>query len=85
MAASRLAAAAGDPARAALYLATADDYQRNVKAWTVTSTGPDGTGRYFIREAVTGHPNTGARPTTSATAACPGSTSVASSTPVSWN
>jgi GH15 family glucan-1,4-alpha-glucosidase len=36
VAASRLALAAGDPARAALYLATADDYQRNVKKWTVT-------------------------------------------------
>jgi GH15 family glucan-1,4-alpha-glucosidase len=59
VAASRLALAAGDPARAALYLATADDYQRNVKAWTVTSTGPYGTGRYFIRLAVTGHPGDG--------------------------
>ena len=58
VAASRLALAADDPARAALYLATADDYQRNVKKWTVTSTGPYGTGRYFIRLAVTGHPDT---------------------------
>jgi glucoamylase len=58
VAASQLARAAGDPARAALYLATADDYQRNVKKWTVTSTGPYGTGRYFIRLAVTGHPDT---------------------------
>jgi glucoamylase len=58
VAASRLASAAGDPARAALYAATADDYQRNVKKWTVTSTGPYGTGRYFIRLAVTGHPDT---------------------------
>ncbi len=41
-----------------MYLATADDYQRNVKKWTVTSTGPYGTGRYFIRLAVTGHPDT---------------------------
>jgi GH15 family glucan-1,4-alpha-glucosidase len=58
VAASQLARAAGDPARAALYLATADDYQRNVKTWTVTSTGPYGTGRYFIRLAVTGQPDT---------------------------
>jgi glucan 1,4-alpha-glucosidase len=58
VAAADLAKAAGDPARAALYLATADDYQRNVKKWTVTSTGPYGTGRYFIRLAVTGHPDT---------------------------
>ena len=39
VAAADLAKAAGDPARAVLYLATADDYQRNVKKWTVTSTG----------------------------------------------
>ena len=58
VAAADLARAAGDQARAALYLATADDYQRNVKNWTVTSTGPYGTGRYFIRLAVTGHPDT---------------------------
>ena len=57
VAASKLAAAAGDRARADLYLATADDYQRNVKRWTVTTTGPDGP-RYFIRESVDGAPNT---------------------------
>jgi glucoamylase len=39
------------------YLATADDYQRNVKRWTVTTTGPDGP-PYFIRESVDGDPNT---------------------------
>jgi GH15 family glucan-1,4-alpha-glucosidase len=58
VAAAHLAQAAGDPARAALYLATADDYQRNVKRWTVTSTGPYDDGRYFIRLSPTGHPNT---------------------------
>ena len=58
VAAAHLAQAAGDQARAALYLATADDYQRNVKRWTVTSTGPYGDGRYFIRLSPTGHPNT---------------------------
>ncbi len=57
VAAGKLAAAAGDTARADLYLATADDYQRNVKRWTVTTTGPDGP-RYFIRESVDGDPNT---------------------------
>ena len=57
VAAGKLAAAAGDMARADLYLATADDYQRNVKRWTVTTTGPDGP-RYFIRESVDGDPNT---------------------------
>ncbi len=58
MAASRLATAAGDASRASLYAATADYYQRNVKKWTVTSNGPYGTGRYFIRLSVTGHPDT---------------------------
>ncbi len=57
VAAGQLAQAAGDTARAHLYLATADDYQRNVKSWTVTTTGPDGP-RYFIRESVSGDPNT---------------------------
>ncbi|MGZ4246000.1 MAG: glycoside hydrolase family 15 protein [Solirubrobacteraceae bacterium] len=56
-AAGQLAQAAGDTARAHLYLATADDYERNVKSWTVTTTGPDGP-RYFIRESVSGNPNT---------------------------
>jgi glucan 1,4-alpha-glucosidase len=58
VAAGRLARAAGDPARANLYLATADDYQRQVKAWTVTTTGPYAGHRYFIRESVSGDPNT---------------------------
>ena len=57
VAAGQLAQAAGDTARAHLYLSTADDYQRNVKAWTVTTSGPDGP-RYFIRESVSGNPNT---------------------------
>ncbi len=57
VAAGKLAAAVGDTARADLYNATADDYQRNVKRWTVTTTGPDGP-RYFIRESVDGNPNT---------------------------
>ena len=57
VAAGKLAKAAGDTARAQLYLATADDYQRNVKRWTVTTTGPDGP-RYFVRESVNGNPNT---------------------------
>ena len=57
VAASYLARAAGDPSRAALYLATADDYQRHVKSWTVTSTGPYGDGRYFLRLSPAGDPN----------------------------
>ncbi len=55
-AASAIAAAQGDTARANLYQATADDFQRNVKNWTVTTTGPDGPS-YFIRLSKTGDPN----------------------------
>ncbi len=40
-AAASIASAHGDSARAALYQATADDFARNVKGWTVTKTGPD--------------------------------------------
>jgi hypothetical protein len=58
VAASHLASAAHDPGRARLYLATADYYQRNVKRWTVTTTGPYAPGRYFIRESRSGDPNT---------------------------
>ncbi len=56
-AAAHLAQAAGDTTRALLYQATADDYQRNVKSWTVTDTGPYGDHRYFIRLSPTGDPN----------------------------
>jgi glucoamylase len=55
-AASAIAAKHGDMARAQLYQATADDFQRNIKSWTVTTTGPDGP-RYFIRLSKTGDPN----------------------------
>src|SRR5690348_8800343 len=55
-AASVIAARHGDAARARLYQATADDFQRNIKAWTVTTTGPDAP-RYFIRLSKTGDPN----------------------------
>jgi glucoamylase len=55
-AASAIAASHGDTARANLYQATADDFQRNIKNWTVTTTGPDGPS-YFIRLSKTGDPN----------------------------
>src|ERR1700730_3711912 len=56
-AASAIAASHGDAARARLYQATADDFQRHIKTWTVTTTGPDAP-RYFIRLSKTGDPNT---------------------------
>jgi glucoamylase len=55
-AASAIAASHGDAARARLYQATADDFQRNIKTWTVTTTGPYAS-RYFIRLSKTGDPN----------------------------
>ena len=39
-----------------LYQATADYFQRSIKSWDVTTTGPDGP-RYFIRLSKTGDPN----------------------------
>ena len=55
-AASAIATMHHDTARAELYQATADDFQRNIKNWTVTTTGPDAP-RYFIRLSKTGDPN----------------------------
>src|SRR5689334_23647474 len=55
-AASAIAASHGDAARARLYQATADDFQRTIKSWTVTTTGPDAP-RYFIRLSKTGDPD----------------------------
>ena len=55
-AASVIAAAHGDRARARLYQATADYFQRSIKSWDVTTTGPDAP-RYFIRLSKTGDPN----------------------------
>jgi glucoamylase len=55
-AASVIAAQHGDTARARVYQATADYFQRSIKSWTVTTTGPDGP-RYFIRLSKAGDPN----------------------------
>ena len=56
-AASSIATTHGDAARARLYQATADYFQRNIKNWDVTSTGPDSASPYFIRLSKTGDPN----------------------------
>jgi glucan 1,4-alpha-glucosidase len=55
-AAATIATAQGDSARAQVYQATADQFQRMIKTWTVTTTGPDGPS-YFIRVSKTGDPN----------------------------
>ena len=56
-AAAAIAAQQHDAADARVYQATADDFQRNVQGWTVTSTGPDSTSPYFLRLSKTGDPN----------------------------
>ncbi|WP_067499407.1 glycoside hydrolase family 15 protein [Actinoplanes sp. TFC3] len=57
--AASIARANGDPASAARYLATADDWQARVKAWTVTSTGPYSDRPYFLRLTKDGNPDAG--------------------------
>jgi glucoamylase len=47
----------GDHASARVWRGTADEFQRNLKKWTLTTNGPLGTGRYFIRLSKTGDPN----------------------------
>ena len=56
VAAADLADANGDSASAAIWRGTADDFQRSIKGWTVTTTGPYAP-RYFIRLSKTGDPN----------------------------
>ena len=57
VAAARIADRQGDVASATVYRATADHFQRSIKGWIVTTTGPYGDGRYFIRLARNGDPN----------------------------
>jgi glucoamylase len=56
-AAAHLATANRDPLHAAVYQATADDFARNIKGWTATSTGPFSANPYFLRLSKTGDPN----------------------------
>ena len=56
VAAADLADANGDPVSASIWRGTADDFQRSIKGWTVTTTGPFAP-RYFIRLSKTGDPN----------------------------
>jgi len=56
VAAAELARANGDAASAAVWLGIADAWQRQVKDWTVTETGPLAS-RYFIRLSKTGDPD----------------------------
>ena len=57
-AAAKIATVNHDPAHARVYQATADEFARNIKAWTVTTTGPvQPPASYFIRVSKTGDPN----------------------------
>ena len=56
IAAAHLADINHDPVSAAVWRGVADDYQRSIKGWTVTTTGPLAP-RYFIRLSKTGDPN----------------------------
>jgi glucoamylase len=59
-AAAHIAALHGDEPRAGVYQATADQFARQIKAWTVTTTGPYAP-RYFLRLSKTGDPNAAIR------------------------
>jgi glucoamylase len=56
VAAAAIADRHGDRNAAQVYRATADQFQRSIKGWTVTTSGPYSS-RYFIRLAKTGDPN----------------------------
>ncbi len=56
VAAADLAEANHDPDSATVWRGVADDYQRSIKTWTVTTNGPLAP-RYFIRLSKTGDPN----------------------------
>ncbi len=57
IAAARIADQAGDRASARVYRGVADDFQRSVKGWTVTTNGSKSQQPYFIRLSKTGDPN----------------------------
>jgi Glucoamylase and related glycosyl hydrolases len=57
VAAADLAKTNGDPRSAAVWLGVADDMQRSIKGWTLTTNGPLAATPYFIRLSKTGDPN----------------------------
>jgi glucoamylase len=57
VAAADIALVNHDKLSAQLWLGVADDWQRSVEGWTVTSTGPLASHPYFIRLSKTGDPN----------------------------
>ena len=57
VAAARIADRNGDATSAAVWRGVADEFQRKIKDWTLTTTGPLSARRYFIRLSKTGDPN----------------------------
>jgi glucan 1,4-alpha-glucosidase len=57
IAAAHIAGVNGDAAAAAVWRGVADDWQRSIKGWTVTTNGPLAAHPYFIRLSKTGDPN----------------------------
>src|SRR6266496_1918034 len=57
VAAADLARVNGDTSSAALWLGVADDWQRSIKGWTLTTNGPLAPHPYFIRLSKGGDPN----------------------------
>jgi glucoamylase len=57
VAAAHIAGLNGDAASAAVFRAVADDFQRSIKGWAVTTNGPLAAHPYFIRLSKTGDPN----------------------------
>ena len=57
LAAADIADVNGDAASARLWRAVADDFQRSIKRWTVTTNGSQSQSPYFIRLSKSGDPN----------------------------
>jgi glucan 1,4-alpha-glucosidase len=57
IAAAKIAESNNDPDSATVWRGVADEFQRNLKAWTLTTTGPLSPEPYFIRLSKTGDPN----------------------------
>jgi glucoamylase len=58
--AAEIARRNGDDASAAIYIAAADDFARNVERWTATTTGPYGDRNYYLRLSFNDDPEDGA-------------------------
>ncbi|WCB93038.1 hypothetical protein DSM104299_01740 [Baekduia alba] len=57
VAAAEIADKNGDAASAQVWRGVADEFQRNLKTWTLTTNGPRSSDPYFIRLSKTGDPN----------------------------